>query len=101
VTYVLLVPPIGLLEVLSSDGPVDVRSWLADHGTGTYTALNITIGNQARGTVEFLVDDEGAINGRARHILARLTGVHVVLLGNVGFTGIHQDVIMQMIEEVG
>ena len=98
---VLFVPVEGLLEVLQSDKPIITRSWLEDHGEGTYTSLDITIGAAQRGTVDFLVQDGGPMNPRARDVLARLTGVHVILTGNVAFTGLHPDAVMELVQEVG
>lgn len=100
-TTVLVVPPEGILEVLQSDKPINARAWLEDHGEGIYTSLDINIAGAQHGTVDFLVQEDGPMNSRAREVLASLTGVHVVLTGNVAFTGLHPDTVMELVQEVG
>jgi hypothetical protein len=101
VTNVVMIPPDGLLEVWHSERPINARSWLEGHGTGKYVALNVIVGEDQPGRVEYLIADEGVLNERARNVLARLTGVHVVLLGNVVLTGLHPDTIMEVIDGSG
>jgi hypothetical protein len=97
--HLLIVPVDGPFTVLHSERTIEGKSWLEDHGAGQYVGLNIVIGEHARGRVEFLVDDGGATNPRARDVLARLTGVQMILTGNVAFTGLHPDTVMGIVAE--
>lgn len=97
----LVVNPIGLLQLLYSDLPINAPDYLADTGDGPYVGLAITVDGDEGGMVHFLADDTAPLNPRARDVLARLTGVHVVLTGTVTFTGVPPERLVEFVREVG
>jgi len=99
--HALLVAPDGLLEILHSDLPIDTRTYLEACEEGTYVGLAITVADGDTGKVEFLAQETGPLNPRAREVLASLTGVHVILTGTVAFTGLSSEHLFQVVEAVG
>lgn len=99
--HVLLVSPQGLIEVLHSELPIDVRSYLTTHGDGEFVSLSFTSDYGQAGTVSFMADPVGPLNPRARDVLASLTGVHVILTGSVAFSGLTPDQVVEAVRGVG
>ena len=97
VNHALIVKPEGLLEVLHSDLPIDMRSYL----TGTVVEMAVTNDGDLPVTVFYAVDETGQANPRAREILASLAGVHVYLTGSVGFTGLTEAQLLEAVRGVG
>jgi len=98
--HALIINPLGLLEILHSDLPIDLHSYLSgDQHKVTSLAMTLEDGGQV--TAHYVADPTGQANPRAREVLASLAGVHVYLTGSVGFTGLTQEHLMRIIGEVG
>src|SRR4029077_6967341 len=98
----VIISPEGVIQVLHSDLPVDVRSHLEAHAYGNYVTLTFhTTDPVTTGLVSFLQDPVGQTNPRARDALASLTGVHVALTGTVAFTGLTPEHLVRIVDQVG
>jgi hypothetical protein len=81
----LLIPTTGLMEVYQF-GKVNVRRVLEARGdTGTFLSLHVTQNDDHVARVEWLVNQVGPLNGRAREALVLLCGTHMIFTGTVFF----------------
>lgn len=85
-THYLIVPPDGLLEVVHSDGLVDVVGALRTRTQGSYVCLRFS----DEGVAHWLHHDTGQINPRARQAVAILSGMHMIFTGPVIITGVDE-----------
>jgi len=99
--HALIVNPQGLLEILHSEFPIDLNSYLAGLDEKPVTQLAVTTDRGEPVTVHYVADETGHANPRAREVLASLAGVHVYLTGSVGFTGLTPTHLMDLIADVG
>lgn len=96
---ILLIGTTGLLRVLYSDNPIDPFEYIP--GEGTPISMSLTVDGQDGAQVHFRYTETSGHNLRAREVLASLTGVHVVLLDTVGFTGLPADRVSALVEQIG
>lgn len=104
--HALVIAPSGLIQVLHSEHPIDIQSWLVVNGSlelgrlGEYVRLILWPHDDEPGEVHFLASNVHE-NGRARAVLASLTDVHIRLTGNVVFTGLSEARTFEIIGAVG
>lgn len=105
--HALVVTPSGLVEVLHSDLPIDIQTWLINrnaqdgYGLGEYVWLTLFPHDDEQGEVHFIASNATHENHRAREVLARLTNVHILLTGNVAFTGLSEGRTFGIIRDIG
>jgi hypothetical protein len=92
--HVLLIAPVGLMEVIHTQKTIDVEATLRARGAVGDTIAHITFGNV---TVMFCPDPEAPLNTRAREALASTTGVHVVVTGPALFFGLDEEQVFSVI----
>jgi hypothetical protein len=86
-TTVLLVPVEGPLRVVPS-APDQVEALLKQDTEGRYVDFGVVEGPQS-------------VNMRARHILAELTGVHMVITGTAAFHSLPDERFQQLLADHG
>jgi hypothetical protein len=83
--HILIVPPVGLLEVVHTDHGIDQEGTLRVRAEGAFATLRYD-----EHYAYWLVDNAGTLNPRARWVWAELTGVHMSFTGPVIFQGIEE-----------
>lgn len=101
--HVLLVAPTGIMEILHSDQPIDVKGWLerAAIGPCQYAELTLWPHDEVTASVIFLPGPDQPPNLRAREILVLLTGTHALFSGSVAFVGLAPQHLTRVLAEVG
>jgi len=84
--HFLIVPPVGLLEVVHADHGIDERRTLYDRADGVFLRLHHENLHAA-----WLGHEAGHLNPRARWAWNQLTGIEVVFTGPVIFAGIEEN----------
>jgi hypothetical protein len=101
--HALIVPPSGLLEVVHSNGPIDPERLLRTRTSGG-EFVRLTTGNI---TTNWMSQEHGRVNPRARDVFQRISQVHFVFTGPVVFLGIEErlmgDIVgrLSMLETAG
>lgn len=99
--HLLIVPPVGLLEVLHTGRRVNVEATLrARAGAGTYLNAELQVDNEPVGRVHWFHDDKLATNPRARDVVVRLTGAHFVFTGPVVFESVDADTMFAIVADL-
>jgi hypothetical protein len=99
--HLLIVPPVGLLEVLHTGRRVDVEQTLrARAGSGTYVNADLRVGNETVARVHWFHDDDLATNPRARQAVVMLTGAHMAFTGPVVFEDVEADTLYRIVADL-
>jgi hypothetical protein len=94
---IFVIPLTGVYElILDRDDP---RAVLEERDTGTYVAMNFEVDSNPGGVVHFLVREDAYENHRARRALADLCGAHVILTGDVAFTGLDAVTVTSLVHD--
>lgn len=94
--HVLIVPP-GDSALVELAHVTDNPSLLNERGQGTYGILTYVV-NGTTVEIEYLANDGAPINPRARLALVAIGGPHVVFTGTVLFTGLTEEMIVDMLK---
>lgn len=94
---IFLIPLSGVYELILDR--TDVRAVLEERDTGVYVALNFEVDGVPGGVVHFLAREDAYENHRARRALADLCGAHVILTGDVAFTGLDAVTITSLLDQ--
>jgi hypothetical protein len=84
--HALIVPPLGLLELVHADQAINEEETLRLRGEGQM--VHLQFGDTH---VYWLHDNTGRHNPRARDVLTELSGAQVVFTGHVIFEGIDEQ----------
>lgn len=98
--HALIIPVVGLMDVLHSNLEIEPRSWLEAHGGGTFVSIRINRDHH-QVKVAYLLHPGDPPNPRAIDVLARLTGVFIDLTGNVAFIGLEPEEVVEVLSHVG
>jgi len=99
--HVLIIPPVGLMEVVHTDEEIEPATALTARGsTGDLVDLTLTVGLENRGRVVWYVNHIGPMNDRAREALAMLTGAHMIMTGHVMFLDVHPDRVYEIVAQL-
>ena len=96
-TY-LLIPPVGLLQVFATERTLETEEYLhARDNIGDFLSLTVTRDGEPVGEVEWLVNQIGPMNERAREALAMLTGTHMIFTGDVIFANMDPEKVYEIV----
>jgi hypothetical protein len=99
--HLLIIPPVGIFEVLHTGRRVQVEETLrARVGFGTYVNADLRVDNEPVGRVHWFHDDALTANPRAREAVAMLTGAHMVFTGPVVFEGVEADTLYRIVADL-
>ncbi len=91
--HYLIVPPLGLLEVIHADHPLDPEGVLRGRTSGGEFIRLASAGV----TAYWLSNQYGQMNPRARETFARVSKVHLVFTGPVIFEGIEENLMGEIV----
>jgi hypothetical protein len=95
---IALVPVTGVVSLMHSALPVDAKALLETEGRkGRYVGFNLHLDGYEGEAGWLVTDPAGEENKRAREVMARLTGVHVMMYGTVVFLDLPPNEVVGLI----